>query len=66
MNIQIVDHTTLQQTNIARSFFLRSVMTILMIYIFPLYFIIDFLFTLGKKRQTLHDFMAKTTVIKKK
>lgn len=66
MNIQIVDFETTQPVGITRSFLLRSVVTILMVYIFPLYFIIDYLFALGKKRQSLHDFMAKTIVIKKK
>ena len=66
MNIQIVDVNTLQQVGSTRSFLFRSVVTILLIYIFPLYFIIDYLFGLSKKRQTLHDLMAKTTVIDKK
>ena len=66
MNLQVVDAQSQQQIGITRSFLFRSVVTIILIYIFPLYFIIDYLFSLGKKRQTLHDFMAKTIVIKKK
>ena len=66
MNIQVVDATTLQTVGSTRSFLFRSLVTILLIYIFPLYFIIDYLFGLGKKRQTLHDLIAKTTVIDKK
>ena len=66
MNIQVVDNITHQPVGITRSFLLRSIVTIILIYIFPLYFIIDYLFALGKKRQTLHDLIAKTSVIDKK
>lgn len=66
MGIQIVDPETKEQVSITRSFLLRTLSTILLIYIFPLYFIIDYAFSLGKKRQALHDHLAKTIVIDKK
>ena len=64
--IQIVDAETQQQTNLLRSFTLRSVIFIAInLYLTPLLSIIDFLFALGQKRQTLHDKLAKTIVIKR-
>lgn len=66
MNLQIVDSVSQQKVGITRSFLIRTLATILLIYILPLYALIDYAFGLGKKRQTLHDLMAKTTVIDKK
>lgn len=70
MNIQIVDAETQQVVSVNRSFTLRSFITIMItiiaLPIFPIYTMIDYLFALGKKRQTLHDVIAKTIVIQKK
>lgn len=70
MNIQIVDAETQQVVGVNRSFTLRSLITIIItliaLPIFPIYTMIDYLFALGKKRQTLHDVVAKTIVIQKK
>ncbi len=64
--IKIVDAETETQTSLMRSFTLRSIVFILpTIYFFPLFTVIDSLFALGKKRQTLHDKLAKTKVIKR-
>lgn len=63
--IQIVDANTNAKVSLMRGFTLRSVLFILpTIYIFPLFSIIDWAFSFGKKRQTLHDKLAKTKVIK--
>ena len=63
--IKIVDYTTGQKSNLTRAFFLRSIVFILpTIYFFPIFSFIDYLFSLGKNKQTLHDKLAKTKVIK--
>lgn len=63
--IQIVDANTNAKVPLMRSFTLRSVLFVLpTIYLFPLFSIIDWAFSFGKKRQTLHDKLAKTKVIK--
>jgi len=65
-NIQIVDANTSGKVNLTRVFLLRSVLVILLtLTVVPFIAIIDALFALGQKRQTLHDMIAKTKVIKR-
>lgn len=67
MQIQIVDQDTKQPVSLFRSFTLRSIpMVVLNLLMFPLPSIIDYLFAIGKKRQTLHDKVVKTIVVNKK
>lgn len=63
--IKIVDVETSENVNLLRAFTIRSVFFIFLnIVSMPLSTIIDSVFGLGKKRQTLHDKLAKTKVIK--
>lgn len=63
--IQIVDIETNEKVSLMRAFSLRSILFILpTLYLFPLFSILDYAFGFGKKRQTLHDKLAKTKVIK--
>lgn len=63
--IKIVDAESSEQVSLMRGFTLRSIVFILpSIYFIPLFSIIDWAFGFGKKRQTLHDRLAKTKVIK--
>lgn len=65
-NIQIVDANTSEKVNLTRVFLLRSVLVILLtLTVLPFIAIIDALFGLGQKRQTLHDMIARTKVIKR-
>lgn len=65
LGIQIVDFSTSTSPGIVRAFILRSLVFILpTIYLMPLFSIVDYLFSLGKNKQTLHDKLAKTKVIK--
>ena len=65
LKIQIVDADTDQKVNLMRGFSLRSVIFIVLnLILFPFITVIDHLFALSKKRQTLHDKLAKTKVIK--
>jgi uncharacterized RDD family membrane protein YckC len=60
-----VDVDTDQKVNLMRGFSLRSVIFIVLnLILFPFITVIDHLFALSKKRQTLHDKLAKTKVIK--
>ncbi|WP_180022015.1 RDD family protein [Acinetobacter sp. YH16044] len=62
--IKIVDAETSQPVNLMRGFTLRSVLFIFLNFLsMPLSVIIDSVFIFGKKRQTLHDKLAKTKVI---
>lgn len=64
--IQIVDAESQQQVNLLRAFTLRSVIFITFnLLITPFLSLIDYIFGLSKKRQTLHDKVAKTIVIKR-
>lgn len=64
--IQIVDAENGQQVNLMRAFTLRSVIFIILNLLFmPFITIIDHAFGLSQKRQTLHDKLAKTKVIKR-
>lgn len=64
MGIQIVDAQTSGKVNLTRIFLLRSVVFIILNFLsMPLITILDYAFALGKKRQTLHDLLAKTKVI---
>lgn len=64
--IQIVDAENGQQVNLMRAFTLRSVIFIVLNLLFmPFITIIDHAFVLSQKRQTLHDKLAKTKVIKR-
>ena len=63
--IKIVDVQTAENVSLLRAFTIRSVFFIFLnIVSMPLSTIIDLVFGLGKKRQTLHDKLAKTQVIK--
>lgn len=63
--IKIVDAQTTENVSLLRAFTIRSVFFIFLnIISMPLSTIIDLVFGLGKKRQTLHDKLAKTQVIK--
>lgn len=65
--IQIVDQETNQSVSLLRGFTLRSFLMIFLTFLaFPIINLIDYAFSLGEKRQTLHDKLAKTKVIKKK
>lgn len=65
LGIQIVDFNTSTSPGIVRAFILRSLVFILpTMYLMPLFSIIDYLFSIGKNKQTLHDKLAKTKVIK--
>ncbi|OTG81916.1 RDD family protein [Acinetobacter sp. ANC 5054] len=62
--IKIVDVETGEQVNLMRGFTLRSVLFIFLNFLsMPLSVIIDSVFIFSKKRQTLHDKLAKTKVI---
>ena len=64
--IQIVDAENGEKVNLMRSFTLRSVIFIILNMLFmPFITIIDHLFALSQKRQTLHDKLAKTKVVKR-
>jgi uncharacterized RDD family membrane protein YckC len=63
--IKIVDQEDNQKVSLLRGFTLRSVIFIaLTFFFFPIISVVDYLFALGEKRQTLHDKLAKTKVIK--
>lgn len=67
LGIQVVDYDSESNPGFVRAFLLRSLVFIPpSIYTLPLFSIVDYLFILGKKRQTLHDKLAKTKVIKVK
>ena len=64
--IQIVDADNGEKVSLMRSFTLRSVIFIILNMLFvPFITIIDHVFALSKKRQTLHDKLAKTKVVKR-
>ncbi|ANF81918.1 RDD family protein [Acinetobacter sp. NCu2D-2] len=63
--IKIVDAQSAEKVSLLRAFTIRSVFFIFLnIVSMPLSTIIDLVFGLGKKRQTLHDKLAKTQVVK--
>lgn len=65
LKIKIVDAETGAQVSLTRVFLLRSVVFIILNFIpIPFVTIVDHLFGLNKKRQTLHDKLAKTKVVK--
>ena len=64
--IKIVDAESGQQVNLLRGFTIRSIVFIFFgIILAPFFSLIDVLFGLGSKRQTLHDRVAKTKVVKR-
>ncbi len=64
-NIKIVDAETGENVKLPRIFLLRSVIFVFLNLIFmPFVTIIDHVFAFSKNRQTLHDKLAKTKVIK--
>jgi uncharacterized RDD family membrane protein YckC len=64
--IQIVDQENHTTVSLWRGFTLRSIVFIFLnIIAFPIITLVDYAFGLSQKRQTLHDKLAKTTVIKK-
>ncbi|MBU3847882.1 MAG: RDD family protein [Candidatus Acinetobacter avistercoris] len=66
LGIQVVDYNSGTTPGVVRAFILRSLVFILpTLYLMPLFSIIDYLFSIGKKKQTLHDKLAKTKVIKR-
>ena len=67
LGIKVVDFETEANPGVIRAFVLRTLVFILpTLYTLPLFSIIDYLFSIGKKKQTLHDKLAKTKVIKVK
>jgi len=63
--IKIRDAENGEKVNLTRIFLLRSIVFIILNMLFmPFITIADYLFALGKNRQTLHDKLAKTIVIK--
>ncbi|WP_089605554.1 RDD family protein [Acinetobacter piscicola] len=63
--IKIVDANTGEKVNLTRIFLVRSVIFIFLNMVFmPFITIIDHVFAFSSKRQTLHDKLAKTKVIK--
>lgn len=63
--IKIVDADSGEKAPLVRAFFLRSVLFIILnLMVMPFVAIIDSVFGLSAKRQTLHDKLAKTKVIK--
>ncbi|OTG93412.1 RDD family protein [Acinetobacter sp. ANC 3832] len=63
--IKIVDADSGEKVPLVRAFFLRSVLFIILnLMVMPFVAIIDSVFGLSAKRQTLHDKLAKTKVIK--
>ena len=63
--IKIVDAETSAPVSTIRGFWLRSIVFIILNLItVPLISVLESLFAFGKKRQTLHDKLAKTKVIK--
>lgn len=64
--IQIVDQDTDQIVSLWRGFTLRTFLFIFFnLMFFPFITLVDYAFGFGQKRQTLHDKLAKTKVIKK-
>ncbi|WP_326518274.1 RDD family protein [Acinetobacter sp. CAAS 2-6] len=65
-NIQIVDQDSGAQVNMIRGFWLRSFLFIILNFLFmPFITILDYGFAFSKSRQTLHDKLAKTKVIRR-
>mgnify|MGYP003393095711 FL=1 len=65
LGIKVVDYDTETNPGVVRAFILRTLVFILpTLYLLPIFSIIDYLFSIGKKKQTLHDKLAKTKVIK--
>lgn len=65
MKIKIVDHSTFEQISFYRIFMLRTFAFVLLnLFFAPIITIIDSLFIFSTKKQTLHDRLAKTIVIK--
>ena len=63
--IKIVDAETCEKVSLMRAFTLRSFIFIILNMLFmPIITIIDHIFALSEKRQTLHDKLAKTKVVK--
>lgn len=63
--IKIVDAETDEKVSLMRAFTLRSFIFIILNMLFmPIITIIDHIFALSEKRQTLHDKLAKTKVVK--
>ncbi|MGX5698003.1 RDD family protein [Acinetobacter kookii] len=63
--IKIVDAENGEKVSLMRAFTLRSFIFIVLNLLFmPFITIIDHVFALGEKRQTLHDKLAKTKVVK--
>ncbi|NNH27803.1 RDD family protein [Acinetobacter terrestris] len=63
--IKIVDAESGEKVSLMRAFTLRSFIFIILNLLFmPFVTIVDHVFAIGEKRQTLHDKLAKTKVIK--
>lgn len=63
--IKIVDAETEQRVNLTRIFLIRSIVFIILnLFAMPIITILDYVLGFGNKRQTLHDRLAKTKVIK--
>ncbi len=63
--IKIVDAEDHSKVGLTRVFALRTLVFIILNLLFmPFITIADYIFALGEKRQTLHDKLAKTKVVK--
>ncbi|NNH00260.1 RDD family protein [Acinetobacter sp. ANC 5414] len=63
--IKIVDVESGEKVSLMRAFTLRSFIFIILNFLFmPFITILDHVFAIGEKRQTLHDKLAKTKVVK--
>ncbi|MDQ8935420.1 RDD family protein [Acinetobacter rudis] len=64
MKIKIVDAQSNDKVGFLRVFAIRTFLFVLIISALPLFILFDLVFALNEKRQTLHDKLAKTKVIK--
>ncbi|MFW1858726.1 RDD family protein [Acinetobacter defluvii] len=64
LKIKIVDEESNEKVSFLRVFVLRSILFIVIYRFLGLFAIVDLLFAFSKKRQTLHDKLVKTKVIK--
>lgn len=69
LSIRIVDEQTGKKTTLVRSFFIRSLLFVLIANLLSrfglntLVYVVDYLFVFSQRRQTLHDRLARTIVV---
>ncbi len=63
LHIRILDAETLTAGGFARIFLLRSVLNFILIFI-PFYCVVDALYIFRKDRRCVHDFLARTIVVR--